>query len=38
LGGVVQPAVDIGDLLYPLLALGVLQLEQFAERPVKVIR
>ena len=37
LGGIVKPAVDIGDLLHPLLALVVLQFQDRVERPVEVI-
>ena len=37
LSGIVKPAIDVGDLLHPLLALIVFQLQDCVERPVEVI-
>jgi hypothetical protein len=37
LSGIVKPAIDVGDLFHPLLALVVLQLHDRVERPVEVI-
>jgi hypothetical protein len=34
----VQPAIDLGDLLDPLPALPVFQMQDVVQRPVKVIR